>query len=105
MLTKIEETLEESGEWHFVTGKGVYLIGISVHIKIFQEASCKLTKQKIVGVINCSQTPVSVVVGACASTERAHCNYKKKLLVSSQNNMFVSSTSTLNHSYKILALS
>lgn len=54
--------LGESGEQHFVTKKKVYLIGISVHIKIFQEASRKFTKEKIVGVINCSQTPVSVVI-------------------------------------------
>lgn len=74
MLAKIKETLQKSGERHFVTGKGVYLIGIGVHIKILQEARGKLTKQKIVGVIDSSQTPVSVVVGACASTERAHCN-------------------------------
>lgn len=72
--TKKPNNLEEFGEEHFGAGKGVYLIGISVHIKIFQESSRKLTKEKIVGVINCSQTPVSVVIRACASTERTHCN-------------------------------
>lgn len=54
--------LEEFSLPYFETGKGIYLIGISVHIKIFQEASCKLTEEKIVGVIHCSQTPVGVVI-------------------------------------------
>lgn len=57
-----KQPTEEFSAQYFVTGKGVYLIGIGVHIKIFQEASCKLTEEKIVGVINCPQTPVSVVI-------------------------------------------
>lgn len=54
------------------TCKSFYLIRICVEIKILQEASGKLTKQEVVSVIYGPQTPVSIVVGACASTEWAH---------------------------------
>lgn len=54
--------IQKASAEQLVTWKQIYLVRIGVHIKIFQESSCKLTEEKIVGFINCSQTPVSIVV-------------------------------------------
>lgn len=51
-----------------------YLIGICAEVKVLQEAGGKLTEQEVVGLVDCPQTPVSVVVGAGAGAERTHCN-------------------------------
>lgn len=50
-----------------------YLIRIRIHVEIFQKASSKLTKQEIVRLVDCTQTPVGIVVRTCAGTERSHC--------------------------------
>lgn len=53
-----------------------YLIWISIEIKILQKSSSKFTKQEVVGLVDCPQAPVRVVVGAGTGTERAHCKLK-----------------------------
>lgn len=47
------------------------LIRIRIHVEIFQKASSKLTKQEIVRLVDCTQTPVGIVVRTCAGTERS----------------------------------
>lgn len=51
----------------------VYLIGVNVHIEVLQETRGKFTKQKIVSHVDCSQTPVCVIIGTGTGTERPHC--------------------------------
>lgn len=46
------------------------LVRICIHIEILQEASGELAEEKIVRLVNCTQTPVGVIVRAGASTER-----------------------------------
>lgn len=53
-----------------------YLIWIGIEIKILQKSSSKFTKQEVVGLVDCPQTPVCVVVGTGTGTERAHCKLK-----------------------------
>lgn len=53
-----------------------YLIRISIEIKILQKSSSKFTEQEVVGLVDCPQTPVCVVVGTGTGTERAHCKSK-----------------------------
>lgn len=53
-----------------------YLIWISIEIKILQKSSSKFTEQEVVGLVDCPQTPVRVVVGTGTGTERAHCELK-----------------------------
>ena len=53
-----------------------YLIRISIEIKILQKSSSKFTKQEVVGLVDCPQTPVCVVVGTGTGTKRAHCKLK-----------------------------
>lgn len=50
----------------------IHLVGVTVEIKVFQEASGELAEQRVVGLINGSQAPVGVVVGAGARTESTH---------------------------------
>lgn len=52
------------------------LIWIGIEIKILQKSSSKFTEQEVVGLVDCPQTPVRVVVGAGTGTERAHCKLK-----------------------------
>lgn len=54
-----------------------YLIWISIEVKILQKSSSKFTKQEVVGLVDCPQTPVCVVVGTGTGTERAHCKLKR----------------------------
>lgn len=49
-----------------------YLVRVSVEVEILQETSSKFTEQKVVCVINGPQTPVGVIVGTGACTERTH---------------------------------
>lgn len=49
-----------------------YLVGISVQVKVLQEAGGKLAEQEVVSLVDGPQTPVGVVVGAGAGTEGAH---------------------------------
>ena len=49
-----------------------YLVRVNVEVKVFQESSGKLTEQEVVGLVDGSETPVGVVVGTGASTERPH---------------------------------
>jgi len=53
-----------------------YLIWIGIEIKVLQKSSSKFTKEEVVGLIDCPQTPVCVVVGTGTGTERAHCKLK-----------------------------
>lgn len=53
-----------------------YLIWIGIEIKILQKSSSKFTEQEVVGLVDCPQTPVRVVVGTGTGTERAHCKLK-----------------------------
>lgn len=49
-----------------------HLVWVSVEVKVLQETSSKFTEQEVVCVIDGPQTPVGVVVGTGARTERAH---------------------------------
>lgn len=49
-----------------------YLVRISIQVKVLQEAGGKLTKEKVVSVVDGPETPVGVVVGAGAGAEGAH---------------------------------
>jgi len=49
-----------------------HLVGVTVEIKVFQEAGGKLAEERVVGLVDGSQTPVSVVVGAGTCTESTH---------------------------------
>lgn len=51
-----------------------YLVGVSVEVKVFQEASGKFTEQEIVSVVDGPEAPVCVVIGTGARTEWAHCD-------------------------------
>lgn len=55
-----------------------YLIWIGVKVEVFQEPGGKLTEQEVVGLIDCPQTPVRVVIGTGAGTERTHYSTHKK---------------------------
>lgn len=55
-----------------------YLIWVSIEIKILQKSSSKFTEQEVVGLVDCPQTPVCVVVGTGTSTERTHYKWKHK---------------------------
>ena len=48
-----------------------YLVGISVQVKVLQEAGGELTEQEVVGLVDGPQTPVGVVVGTGAGAEGA----------------------------------
>lgn len=49
-----------------------HLVGVTVEVKVLQEASGKLTEQRVVSLVDGSQAPVGVVVGAGARTESTH---------------------------------
>lgn len=49
-----------------------HLVRVIVEIKILQEARGELTKQSVVRLVDGSQAPVSVVVGAGAGAETTH---------------------------------
>lgn len=49
-----------------------HLVWVAVEVKVLQEASGKLAEQCVVGLIDGSQAPVGVVVGAGARTESTH---------------------------------
>lgn len=49
-----------------------YLVGVSVEVKVFQEASGKFTEQEIVSVVDSPEAPVCVVIGTGACTEWTH---------------------------------
>lgn len=49
-----------------------HLVGVTVEVKVLQEACGKLTKQCVVRLVDGPQAPVSVVVGAGARTESSH---------------------------------
>lgn len=49
-----------------------YLVGVSVEVKVFQEASGKFAEQEIVSVVDGPEAPVCVVVGTGARTEWTH---------------------------------
>lgn len=55
-----------------------YLIWISVEVEVFQEPSGKLTEQEVVGLIDCPQTPVCVVIGTGTGTEWTHYKHIQK---------------------------
>lgn len=50
----------------------MYLVRVSVEVKILQETGGKFTEQEVVRVIDGPQAPVRVVIGACAGAEWAH---------------------------------
>lgn len=70
-----------------------YLIWISIEIKILQKSSSKFTEQEVVGLVDCPQTPVRVVVGTGTGTERAHCKLKSY----KDNKLYASVFSTTNY--------
>lgn len=49
-----------------------HLVGVTVEVKVLQEAGGELTEQRVVRLIDGSQAPVGVVVGAGACTESTH---------------------------------
>lgn len=49
-----------------------YLVRVRVEVEILQEAGGELTEQEVVCVVDGPQTPVGVVVGTGAGTERTH---------------------------------
>lgn len=49
-----------------------YLVRVTVEVKVLQKAGWKLTEQCVVGLIDGSQAPVGVVVGAGACAESTH---------------------------------
>lgn len=50
----------------------MYLVRVSVEVKILQETGGKFTEQEVVRVIDGPQAPVRVVIGAGAGAEWAH---------------------------------
>ena len=50
-----------------------HLVGVIVEVKVLQEAGGELTEQCVVSLIDGSQAPVGVVVGAGARAEPTHC--------------------------------
>lgn len=55
-----------------------YLVWVIVKVEIFQEASGEFTEQCVVGLVDGSQAPVGVVVGAGACTEWTHWTKQRK---------------------------
>lgn len=49
-----------------------HLVGVTVEVKVLQEAGGELTEECVVGFVDGPQAPVRVVVGACARTESTH---------------------------------
>lgn len=49
-----------------------HLVGVTVEVKVLQEAGGELTEQRVVSLIDGSQAPVGVIVGAGAGTESTH---------------------------------
>lgn len=49
------------------------LVRVTVKVKVLQEASGEFAEERVVGLVDSSQAPVGVVVGAGASTESTHC--------------------------------
>ncbi len=49
-----------------------HLVGVTVEVKVLQEASGELAEQRVVGLVDGSQAPVGVVVGAGAGAESTH---------------------------------
>lgn len=49
-----------------------YLVRVAVEVKILQEAGGEFTEQRVVRLVDGSQAPVGVVVGARARTEWTH---------------------------------
>lgn len=49
-----------------------YLVRVAVEVKILQEAGGELAEQCVVRLVDGSQAPVGVVVGARACAERTH---------------------------------
>lgn len=49
-----------------------HLVGVTVEVKVLQEAGGEFAEERVVGLIDCSQAPVRVVVGAGARTECPH---------------------------------
>lgn len=48
------------------------LVGVTIEVKVLQEASGELAEQCIVGLVDGPQAPVGIVVGAGACTESTH---------------------------------
>lgn len=57
----------------FGCSSGAHLVGVAVQVKILQETSGELAEQRVVGLVDCPQAPVGVVVGAGARAEPTHC--------------------------------
>lgn len=49
-----------------------HLVRVTVEVKVLQETSGELAEQRVVGLVDGSQAPVGVVVGAGACTESTH---------------------------------
>lgn len=49
-----------------------HLVRVTVEVKVLQKASRELAEQCVVGLVDGSQAPVGVVVGAGACTESTH---------------------------------
>lgn len=49
-----------------------HLVGVTVEVKVLQEASGELAEQRVVCLVDGSQAPVGVVVGTGACTESTH---------------------------------
>lgn len=54
-------------------GRLAYLVRVAVEVKILQEAGGEFTEERVVRVVDGSQAPVGVVVGAGARAEWTHC--------------------------------
>lgn len=50
-----------------------HLVGVAVEVKVLQEAGGELAEQRVVRLVDGSQAPVGVVVGAGARAESTHC--------------------------------
>lgn len=57
------------------------LIRICVHVEILQKASGELAEEKVMCLIDCTQTPVGVIVRTRASTERSQVPERGRLPV------------------------
>lgn len=59
-----------------------HLVRVTVEIKVLEEAGGELAEERVVRLVDGSQAPIGVVVGAGARTEPTH--YKKKKKVKKQ---------------------
>lgn len=68
MKTVRETPTGSTAEWQTFT----HLVGVIVEVKVLQEARGELAEQRVVGLVDGSQAPVGVVVGAGAGAESTH---------------------------------